>query len=396
MTTARAVLKPRKARPFFGRHPWVLDSAIERVEGTVQDGDVVTLVTDQGQEIARGFWNSQSRLRVRLYSWLPGEMLDDAFWRRRIDAALSLRSRWRAPQSDGAVRLINSEADGLSGLVVDRFADFLVLQVSSLGISQRLESILEILAEHVRPRGMVLRSDRAVAQLEGLNVVDGPCWGEVPEGPIFITEHGLRYGIDVRGGQKTGFFLDQSENRRVAAGYFAGRHVLDVCCYTGAFGLCAVVLGGAREVLGVDSSSKAITLARANAELNGVPRIRFDVGDCFETMTRLIASGQRFGGVILDPPKFARQRSATQEALRAYYQLNRLAVDLLQPDGILVTCSCSGYVSREDFLHVLAQVAQQTHREIQVLESRGAANDHPVTVTCLESEYLKCCICRVV
>ncbi len=220
--------------------------------------------------------------------------------------------------------------------------------------------------------------------------------GATPDGPVFIHEHGIRYGVDLREGQKTGFYLDQRENRRIAAQYFRGRRVLDLFCYSAAFGLCAAKLGGAREVLAVDGSQKAIALARANAALNGVNNMHFQVGDGFETLDALRASGERFGAIVLDPPKFARSRSAVDDALMAYHRLNRSAAELFEPGGILVTCSCSGHVTREDFLHMLAGVAQRSGRDIQILEQRGAAADHPVSASCLESEYLKCFICRVV
>jgi 23S rRNA (cytosine1962-C5)-methyltransferase len=392
---SRIILKPRKARPFFGRHPWVLDSAIERVEGEPADGDLVELISDRGQWIARGAINSRSRIRVRLYSWSEGEPLDGAFWRRRLTAALDWRARLLRCEADGALRLVNSEADGLSGLVVDRYADYLVLQVTALAIAARLDGIVPALAELARPRGIVVRADREMVKLEKMALTEGTAWGETPDGPVFINEHGLRYGVELGEGQKTGFFLDQRENRRAAAGYLGGRHVLDVFCYSGSFGICASALGGAAEVLGIDSSAKAVALARANAALNEVTNARFEEGDAFQTLADLAAQGRRFGAVVLDPPKFARHRQSLAEALRAYHHINKQAVELLQPDGILVTCSCSGHVTREDFLHVLAEVAQRTGREIQVLEQRGAAPDHPVAATCLENEYLKCCICRV-
>jgi 23S rRNA (cytosine1962-C5)-methyltransferase len=396
-TGARLVLKPRKARPFFGRHPWVLDSAVERVEGGPADGDVVELYSDQGEWIARGLYNSQSRIRLRLYTWRPDEPLDERFWRRRIEAALAWRAEFFDDRSQRALRLVFSEGDGLSGLVVDRYGDYLVVQVAALATAQRVGPIVAVLAELVRPHGVLVRYDRDVARLEGLAAATGEevAWGQPPSGPVFIEEHGIRYGVDLSAGQKTGFYLDQRDNRRLAAGYLRGRQVLDLFCYSGGFSLCASRLGGAVEVLAIDSSPRAIALAKANAELNEVANVRFECADAFRSLESLAASGKRFGGVVLDPPKFARRRQAVEEALRAYHKLNLLALDVLDPGGVLVTCSCSGHVSREDFLHTLAGVAQRSGREIQVLEQRGAACDHPTSATCLESEYLKCFICRV-
>ncbi|MEX2121498.1 MAG: class I SAM-dependent rRNA methyltransferase [Pirellulales bacterium] len=391
----QVVLRPRKARPFHGRHPWVLDSAIERVEGEPANGDVVDLVSDRGQWLARGVFNGRSRIRVRLYTWTESENLDEAFWRRRLEAALRWRERWLGAD-DAAVRLVYSEADGLSGLVVDRYAGHLVLEVTALAIAARLDTIKPIVADLARPRGIVLRTERGAVKLEGIELLEGTIWGEPPAGPVFVSEHGIRYGVDLEAGQKTGFYLDQRDNRKAAAGYVQGRRLLDLFCYSGGFALCGKLLGGAAEVWGIDTSAKAIALAKANAELNGASQVRFDVGDVFQSLESLLSENQRFGAVVLDPPKFARNRQAVEQALRAYHQLNRMAVELLEPDGILVTCSCSGHVSREDFLHLLAGVSQRTGRQIQVLEQRGAAADHPVSATCLETEYLKCFICRVV
>jgi 23S rRNA (cytosine1962-C5)-methyltransferase len=396
MGTAQVCLKPRKVRPFFGRHPWVLDTAIARIEGQAADGDIVDLISDKGRFVARGLFNSKSRIRVRLYSWSAAEPLDDALWRRRLETAVALRRDLGYTDPQGAARLVFSEADGLSGLIVDRYGEFLAIQATALAMAQRLDRLTPMLVELVRPRGIVLRNERGLAQIEGVYLPEGLHWGEMPEGPVFIEEHDLHYGVDLREGQKTGFYLDQRENRRAAASYCRGRRVLDLFCYSGGFGLCALKLGGAKEVLAVDGSQKALALAQANAELNGLSNIRFQAGDGFQTLDALRTAGERFGAIVLDPPKFARSRAALDDALMAYHRLNRSAAELLEPGGILITCSCSGHVTREDFLHMLAGVAQRSGRDIQVLEQRGAASDHPVGASCLETEYLKCFICRVV
>jgi 23S rRNA (cytosine1962-C5)-methyltransferase len=396
LVKAQVILKPRKARPFFGRHPWVLDSAIDRVAGEPADGAVVDLIAHNGKFVARGVYNPHSRLRVRLYTWRPGEMLDQAFWKSRIERAVEYRRQLGYDRPDGAARLVYSEADCLSGLIVDRYAEYLVVQVTSLAIHARLDELMPILAETTGARGIVVRNDRAVARLEGLAGDEERSWGQVPDGPVFIDEHGLRYGVELAHGQKTGFYLDQRENRRAAASYVRGGRVLDMFCYTGGFGMAASRLGGAAEVLGIDASEKVIAVARAGAELNSLTNVRFEVADCFDALDELVSRGEQFDMVILDPPKFTRSRRSVEEALRAYHRINRLAVVLLPPGGRLVTCSCSGSVTREDFLYMLAGVAQQSGRDIQVLEQRGAAPDHPTSATCLETEYLKCFICRVV
>ncbi len=389
----RVLLKPRKARPFFGRHPWVLDSAIDRIEGSPADGDVVELCSDKAEFIARGIFNGRSRIHVRLYSWNEAESLDDAFWRRRLETALALRSVLGYDLPDGAARLVFSEGDGLSGLVVDRYGDWLVVQVTALAMAVRLPQIVPMLVELARPQGILLRTERDIVRAEGLELSPGLAWGRMPDAPLAIVDQGLRYGVDLAEGQKTGLYLDQRENRAAAARYMRGRRVLDMFCYTGGFSLAAA-LGKAREVLGYDSSQRAVAQARDNAERNGLDNLRFESGDTFETLQALKSAGERFDGVVLDPPKFARNRAGVDDALRAYARLNRLALDVLAPGGILVTCSCSGHVSRDDFFFMLVSVAQQSGRDIQVLEQRGAAPDHPVSVTCPESEYLKCFVCR--
>jgi 23S rRNA (cytosine1962-C5)-methyltransferase len=395
MAAAQVWLRPRKSRPFFGKHPWVLDTAIARVEGQAADGDVVDLVSDKGRFIARGFFNSRSRLRVRLYSWDAAEPIDESLFQRRLKNAVELRRQLGYTDPNGAARLVYSEADGLSGLVVDRYGEYLAVQATSLAIWQRLDKIVELLVDLVRPRGIVLRQEKGAVQMEGMPHEEDRHWGDLPSGPVFIEEHGLKYGVDLREGHKTGFYLDQRDNRRAAAEYTDARRVLDMFCYSGGFALNAAHHGRASEVVCVDASEKALSLARANAELNGVANLHFRTGDAFRTLQELSDAREKFGLVILDPPKFARSRASVDDALMAYHRINRLAVDVLEPGGILVTCSCSGHVLREDFLHMLAGVAQRTGRSIQILQQRGAAPDHPVSATCLESEYLKCFICRV-
>jgi 23S rRNA (cytosine1962-C5)-methyltransferase len=396
LPTATVVLKPKRARPFFGRHPWVLDSAVLRVDGRPADGDVVDLATHDGQFVARGLWNSQSRLRVRLYAFDAGVKLDTDLWRGRIASAVALRSALGLDSRAGAARLVNSEGDDLSGLIVDRYGDYLAVQVTALAIANRLDEIADALESTVAPRGILLRgAERGLAKLEGLALADRLVRGSAPAGPIFVQEHGLKFGVDLAEGQKTGYYLDQRDNRQAAAGYARGRRVLDMFCYSGGFAVACAVSGGARSVLAVDSSPKAATLARANADLNGAANVAVEAVDAFEKLDGLAAAGERFGMVILDPPKFARSRATVDDALRAYHRINRVAVGLLEPGGILVTCSCSGSVPREDFLQMLAGVAQRSGRPIQLLECRGAAADHPVSASCLEGEYLKCVIARV-
>ena len=396
LPVATVVLKPKRARPFFGRHPWVLDTAVLRLDGTPADGDVVDLATHDGTFVARGLWNASSKLRVRLYAFDAATRLDDGLWKSRIASAVALRQSLGLGDVGGATRLVNSEGDDLSGLIVDRYGEWLSVQVTALAMSHRLDTICDALESLVVPKGILLRgAERGLAKLEGLHLPDRLVRGTAPSGPIFVTENGLKFGVDLTEGQKTGFYLDQRDNRQAAARFARGRRVLDMFCYSGGFATACAVSGGARSVLAVDSSAKATALAKANADLNGAANVFVETADAFEKLAALKTAGDHFGMVILDPPKFARSRASLDDAMRAYHRINRLAVDLLEPGGILVTNSCSGAVSREDFLVMLAGVAQRSGRTIQLLECRGAAPDHPVSAGCLEGEYLKCIIARV-
>jgi 23S rRNA (cytosine1962-C5)-methyltransferase len=396
MILPRVVLKPRRARPFYGRHPWVFAGAVQAVDGTPADGDVVDLVSHGGNFVARGIYNSRSKIRVRLYSWSADIPLDRDFFRARLEAALRLRGPILGFDRPGrACRLVFSEGDGLSGLTVDRYDRWLVVQFTSLGMALRREMLVELLAELVRPEGIQLRTERGIGQLEGIELHDAPIWGEVPASPVEIDEGGLRFLVNLAEGQKTGFYMDQRDNRRAVAVLASGRRVLDAFCYTGGFGLHAA-RAGAVEVVAVDSSEPALALARANAQVNGLAdRMIFVSADVFDELDARVSAGERLGMVVLDPPKFARRQSAVEEALRGYRRLQTLALRLLEPDGILVTCCCSGLITLSMLEDLLAQLAEEETRDIQILERRGQAPDHPVSVTCLESNYLKCLISRV-
>jgi 23S rRNA (cytosine1962-C5)-methyltransferase len=390
-------LKRRRAQPFFNRHPWVFAGAIANSKNEPAAGAEVRVHDNEGRFIARGLYNPHSNIRVRLYSWQESESLDQNFWSARLDEAIALRKtlfpEWT---SESACRLVYSEADGISGLVVERYDDWLVVQFTSLALSHRQEMFVRLLTEKLQPRGIQLRTEKGIREVEGLEQTDGLLSGDPPPRPMFIEENGLRFGVDLTEGQKTGFYLDQRDNRAAAARYVSGHRVLDMFCYGGGFGLAALKLGGAKSVHGVDVSASAITLAEANAELNSVADYcRFEKTKAFDALERLAAEEKTFDTVILDPPKLARHRGGVVKALRGYHSLNRMAVNLLPPGGILVTCSCSGLVSRSDFEAMLADVATKSNRRIRVLESRSAAADHPTSVSCFETDYLKCIICRV-
>ncbi|PQO47210.1 class I SAM-dependent rRNA methyltransferase [Blastopirellula marina] len=391
----KAVLRPRKAQPLYGRHPWALHSAFDHIDPAAADGDVVQLVGDHGRFVAYGVVNRQSRIHARLYSWDVEQPLTDDFWKRKIAAAIDCRKQLGLFRDDSGCRLVYSEADGLSGLIVDYFAGHVTLQINALAMEKRLDVIVAALNELIAPQSISIRGESGIQKAEGIAIDARVLQGEVPSEPIFIQENGIEFELDLSGGQKTGFYLDQRENRVAAAKYFGGRRVLDMFCYSGGFSLAAAKLGGASEVIGIDGSDRAIELARRNAERNGLSNVRFESVDAFDHLKALVDAGEKFDAVVLDPPKFTKTRRNINEALKAYYHVNRQGVHLLNPGGILVTCSCSGNVSREDFQMTLLGVAQKTGRDIQILEQRSAAIDHPTLITCPETQYLKCFICRV-
>ena len=360
-----------------------------------ETGDEVAVVSSEGKFIATGLYNPESTIRVRLYRWDDGP-LDEAFWAHRIESAIRLRREvLRLGTSETAYRVVSSEGDGLSGLTVDRYDRWLVAQFTSLALYHRRELCLRLLADLTGAEGIVARTERSIAPREGLKTGEETIVGSIPLEPVEIVEKGSRYRVDLHSGQKTGFYLDQRENRRAVAAYCHGKRVLDLFCFTGAFSLEAIQHGGAAETLGIDSSASAIELAREHAAINGIERARFELGDVLKVLDDLREAGQRFDVVICDPPKYARQAKDVEHALKGYLRLNLAALDVLAPDGILATCSCSGLVGRELFVDLIGQVAEQSGRPIQILEQRGQAPDHPVSASCLETEYLKCLICRV-
>lgn len=395
MSNPRLVLHPRRAQPFYGRHPWVFAGAIASVEGEPANGDEVDLISHADNFVARGLYNSQSKIRARLYSWDPEVPLDEDFFRAQFQRAIQLREQLpglSGPKS--ACRLIFSEGDGLSGLTVDRYDRWLVVQITALAMGVRSEMIVDLLRELVQPEGIYLRTERGMRDLEGLDAQDGLMWGAVPEKPIVIEENGVKFHVDLTEGQKTGFYLDQRDNRQVVAQLANGRRVLDAFCYVGGFGLhCAKA--GAESVLSIDVSEPALVLAQENATLNEIDNVTFERGDVFTQLQTLAEAGEKFGMVILDPPKFARKRSSLEDAMRGYRRLHVLALQLLEPNGYLVTCCCSGLITMDSLLSQLSQVSSREKRPLQILEQRGQAADHPVSATCLESSYLKCIVCRV-
>lgn len=397
-------VKPGRQFPFLARHPWVHAHALIHDGGSFTDGrdlncgDVVDLVDMDGNFLARGLVNPHGRLRVRLYSYDAGVEINDSLWKSRIDQAIARRGLAGAAGGDEAERLIFSESDLISGLIVDRYADCLGVQFTAGALMRWREVILQQLREATGCRQIVVRVDEKTAKHEGIESEAGTLVFDHQDlsGPVEYQQNGLQLTVDLVGGQKTGGYLDQRINHQVAAGYLAGKRVLDVCCYTGGFGLVAAKRGAA-NVTGIDSSAVAIAAAEQAAQRNGLSdQMSFLQEDCFDALKRLADEGQKYDAVILDPPRFAGSRHQVDQALRAYRRLNSLAVDLLPAGGILVTCSCSGRVSRSDFLNMLVEVGRRERRDIIVLENRGPAPDHPLAVGCPESDYLKCVIAQVV
>lgn len=395
MSTPQIVLAPRRAKPFYARHPWVFPGAIAEIKGAPVDGAAVQVFSHGGSFIAHGLFNSKSRLRVRLYSWDLEQALDEGFFRRRLELAISLRRDVLRRMGPGqACRLVFSEGDGLSGLTVDYYDRWLVLQFTSLAVAQRRDLIVRLLQEIVNPVGIYLRTERGIGIQEGVELHDGPVMGSLPDGPLEIDENGVKFLVNLAEGQKTGFYLDQRDNHLSVAKYALGRRVLDAFCYSGGFGLHAA-RAGAREVIGVDGSEQAVDLANQNAQRNGLTQARFERADVFKYLEDAARARQKFELVILDPPKFARNQSAIDTALAGYRRLEALSFLLLEPGGLLVTCCCSGVIKPEQFEDILGQVATEAKRSVQILERHGQPADHPIALACPETQYLKCLVTRV-
>lgn len=376
------------------RHPWIFSGALARVDGEPEAGTEVDVLSREGELLGRGLFNPHSQIRVRLYS-AADQPLDAGFFAPRVRAAVRLRRDVLGlGDPEGACRLVFSEGDELSGLTVDRYGRYLVVILTGLGISQRLEGILDALEDELAPDGIVLRTERGMAEEEGLTLEDGLLRGAMPDGPIEIREGDLRFAVDLRTGQKTGFYLDQRENRTRAAGYAAGRSLADVCSYTGGFSVAALRAGAARSVA-VDVSAPALELAAANGERNGFrERMETVRSNAFDWLGAQAEEGRQYDMIVLDPPRFARSRRGIPAALKAYQRLNGLALGCLAAGGILVTFSCSGRVAELDFQTAVARAAAEAGRSLRILERLAQAPDHPVATACPESAYLKGFVCR--
>ncbi len=403
--TPSVYLRPDRLKAVLRRHPWVYSGAVARVQGELADGETVAVRAPDGQFLAWGYWNSRSAIRVRLLSWDEGEPPSREFWRRRLERAVAARDvaqRVHAGGMPNASRLINAENDGLPGLVVDRYGDWLVLQALTYGIEARKALLVELLAELLNPAGIYERSDVDVRAKEGLEQAVGLLHGKEPPELIEIDENGRLFLVDVRRGHKTGFYLDQRDNRTAVGEWFRWdaeserRVVLNAFAYTGGFAVYA--LGSlVRRVINVDTSAEALALARQNVALNGfaTPDEDFVQGDVFAVLRRYRDAAQQFDMIVLDPPKFAQSVRQVQSAARGYKDINLMAFRLLRPGGVLVTFSCSGAVSAELFQKIVFAALADSGREAQIVRWLAQSSDHPVALSFPEGAYLKGLMCRV-
>jgi 23S rRNA (cytosine1962-C5)-methyltransferase len=370
-------------------HPWIFQKMVERPATRLPPGSVVDILDRAGAWVGRGFYNGHSRIALRVLTTEPGESIDEAFFARKIGQAIALRREWlKLDAVADAYRLVHAEGDGLSGLVVDRFGGTVVLEFFAAGMHRFREAIQSALAEHFPGCRFYHFAEEHVGKQESFD-----CRSPEPPPPEVITEHGIRFRVAPGGKHKTGFFLDQRDNRQFLSSFCAGRRVLDLCCNSGGFGVYAKVRG-AEEVTGVDLDEQALALARQNAGLNSV-RIRFVQSDLFPWLRDMIAQGQRWDVVVLDPAKQTRDRDEVESALRRYTDMNRLAMQAVADGGLFLTCSCTGLVSEYDFLDSVRRSAWQAGREMQIIRVAGAGGDHPHLAHVQEGRYLKAVFGRV-
>ncbi len=383
----RLHLKPGREKSLRYRHPWIFSGAIARVDGEPQIGQTVEVVDAQGAFLARAAYSPQSQIRARVWSFENNEEIDAAFFSRRITAAIAARQPWLS--GSDAARLVHGEADGLPGLVVDRYGEVLVLQILAAGVEAWRDTIVETLVQHARTQAVYERSDAEVRTLEGLPERSGPLRGTLPP-EIEICEDGIRYRVDVVQGQKTGFYLDQRLNRQQVRALAQERDVLNCFCYTGGFSLAALA-GGAKSVLSIDSSAPALALAQENLRRNGFDetRAQWREADVFSELRRLRDQARCFDLVVLDPPKFAPTAQHAARAARAYKDINLTALKLLRPGGLLATFSCSGGIDALLFQRIVAGAALDARVEARLVGHFEAAPDHATALSFPEGYYLK-------
>ena len=384
----RLVLKPGREKSLRHRHPWVFSGAIERVEGEPEPGSAIAVVAHDNAPLGWAAYSPESRIRARVWSFDAAATIDEAFLLGRLEAAVRRRDGLLDARHN-ACRLVHSESDGLPGLVVDRYGDVAVVQILSAGAERWRNFWPEALVRVAGVRAVYERSDAEVRTLEGLPPRTGPMLGELPD-TVRMVEAGITYQVDVAGGQKTGFFLDQRDNRALAASLADGADVLNAFCYTGGFSLGALA-AGARSVVSVDTSEDALALGRRNASLNGLDdaRAQWMHADVFAYLRRLRDEGRHFSLIVLDPPKFAPTEKHVPKAARAYKDINLWAMKLLAPGGHLLTFSCSGAVDPDLFQKIVAGAAADARADFEIRGRLAASRDHPVSIHFPEGEYLK-------
>ena len=379
------------------RHPWIFEGAVAHLKGRARAGDTVEVFADNGRPLGRAAFSPHSQIRARMWSFDPDETIDHAFFKRRIAAAVAARTALPELRDQQGLRLIHGESDGLPGVIADRYGETVVLQLNSAGAEKWREALVAALVQATGCARVFERSDSDVRGLEGLESRTGFLQGAAPEGGVVIEEHGLRLEVDIQGGHKTGFYLDQRENRRLVRELADGRSVLNCFCYTGGFSLQALA-GGATSVLSIDSSGPALEAARRNLARNpqlDAGRAEWRDADVFEALRALKKAGARFDLIILDPPKFAPSAAHADRAARAYKDINLLGFRLLNPGGLLMTYSCSGGIGLELFQKIVAGAAADAGADARILRRLGAAADHPVALAFPEGEYLKGLLCIV-
>ena len=390
------VLKKSKEKAALQRHPWVFSGALDKVKGNPENGEIVKVLSYDKEFLAYGYYNNQSRVAVRLLEWDENTIIDEHWWFTKINNAIAGRKPL-LNQDTNTCRLIFSEADYLPGLIVDCYADYLAVQILTAGIDKQKDTIVKILQEITKAKGIVDKSDNASRSHDGLEPTNGLLLaGEQPPQFIEVKENGVRYLINIVEGQKSGFYCDQRDNRRILASYAKGKSVLDAFCYSGGFSLNSL-LNGAKKVVSVDSSALAIETLEKNIEANGFDqKIQTSIQSDVNKQLRVFKeAGEKFDIVVLDPPKYAPSRSALDRAARAYKDLNRLGMQVLEKGGLLATFSCSGAMDIDTFKQVIAWAALDAGKEVQIIYQFCQPEDHPVRISFSEGEYLKGVLCRV-
>ena len=385
------ILKPGKERSLYRRHPWIFEGSVARLNGRAKPGDTVDVLDADGRVLARAAWSPKSQIRARIWSSDPQTIIDDAFFKRRVADAVARRQAMPQLAGQEGMRLIHGESDGLPGVIADRYGDTICLQLTAAGPDKWRKAIVGALVKATGVARIYERSDSDVRGLEGLEPVTGWVHGEAPDAPLSIDENGVRLGVDVVGGHKTGFYLDQRDNRLLTRDLAAGKAVLNCFCYTGGFSLQALA-GGAASTLSIDSSGPALVGARANLAMNpqlDASRAEWLEADVFEALRVFRKEGRRFDLIVLDPPKFAPSAAHAERAARAYKDINLLGFRLLNPGGYLMTYSCSGGIGLELFQKIVAGAAVDAGRDARILRRLAAGPDHPIALHFPEGEYLK-------